>query len=196
MRGGSATKTPDGANAERTRSSAGFLGEIYRQVWPELCRYVMVRYGGGPPEPEEVAQTAFAKFVALERPQYVENPRAFLFQTVRNIVTDYHRHGGRRDAYLAEFRNRAEEHNGYEISPEGKLLEKERFRILADVLRHLPAQHRRMVLLNRYEGLTCEEIGRRFGMSAAAVQKQIVRTLAKCAAEIEAAGARNGNGSR
>lgn len=199
MRGVSATKNLAGANSffKRTGSAAEFFGEIYRLVWPELCRYVMARYGGGPPEAEEVAQTAFAKFVALEKPQHVENPRAFLFKTARNIVTDHHRHGARRDAHFADLRNRAEERDVHEISPETHLLEKERLRILADVLSHVPAKHRRMVLLNRYEELTCEEIGRRFGMSAAAVQKQIVRTLAKCAAEIEAAGAREARiGSR
>jgi len=179
------------------RSSGWVLGEIYARLWPELCRYVMARHGGGPPEPEDVAQTAFAKFVAIETPQRVENTRAFLFQTVRNILTDYHRHGRRRDAHLGELRCRAAEHNGCDISPEGQLLEKERFRILSDVLMQMPARHRRMLLLNRHEGLTCEEIGRRFGISAAAVQKQIVRTLAKCAAEIEAAGARKArNGNR
>lgn len=179
---------------ERTASAAALLSDMYRQVWPELCRYVTARFGRGNLDPEDVAQSAFAKFLALDR--RVENPRAFLFQTVRNIVTDYHRHRTRRDASLDELRNRAEERNGHDFSPEGRLLEKERFQILADVLMHLPAPHRRMVLLNRYEGLTCEEIGDRFGISAAAVQKQIVRTLAKCAAAIEAAGARNGNRER
>jgi RNA polymerase sigma-70 factor (ECF subfamily) len=192
------SKTPDRANGvfEQTRSSVEFLGEIYRQVWPELCRYVTVRYGGGPPEPEEVAQTAFAKFVAVETPQSVQNPRAFLFQTVRNILRDYHRNGGRRDDHLAEARHRAEEQDLCHISAEAQLLEKERFLIIAGVLMQVPTQHRRMVLLNRYEGLKCEEIGRRFGMSAAAVQKQIVRTLAKCAEEIEVAGGSKRNGSR
>jgi RNA polymerase sigma factor (sigma-70 family) len=181
---------------EGAGSVVGFLSDIYRQVWPELCRYVMARHGGSGPDPEEVAQTAFTKFVALEKPQHVGNPRAFLFETARNIVTDYRRHGTRRDAYVAALRNRTEERTGHDRSPEVHLLEKERLRILADVLSHVPAKHRRLVLLNRYEGLTCEEIGRRFGMSGAAVQKQIVRTLAKCAAEIAAGGARKAsNGS-
>ena len=38
----------------------------------------------------------------------------------------------------------------------------------------------RLVLLNRFEGLSYAEIGEQFGMSAENVRKHIERTLAEC----------------
>lgn len=55
------------------------LAELYRRHLSELTRYIARTFGAGPPDPEDVVQEAFAQFAALENPQAVENPRAFLF---------------------------------------------------------------------------------------------------------------------
>lgn len=68
----------------------------------------------------------------------------------------------------------------YELSPENVLLQAERFRILAQALERMPLKRRRLVLLNRFEGLSYAEIGEQFGMSAENVRKHIERTLAEC----------------
>ena len=174
------------------REQRGLVAEVYRRYWLEVCRYVGRTFGSGPPDPEEVAQTAFTRFAALDDPARVDNPKAFLFATARNIVVDHHRRSARHQAYASEIAHDATAETVSDLSPERVLLEKERFAILADALRRMPAKRRRMILLNRYEGLTCEEIGRRFGMSGAAVQKQITRALADCLRLVEADGPRRG----
>lgn len=55
--------------------------QIYRQYWSELCNYVLKTFGAGPPDPEDVAQAAFAKFAALENTDNIENKRAYLYST-------------------------------------------------------------------------------------------------------------------
>jgi RNA polymerase sigma factor (sigma-70 family) len=117
------------APADRARRQQ--LSDLYRVHWQGLCGYVRAQFGPGPPEPEDVAQSAAA-----------ENPV-------------------------------------YELSPENVLLQAERFRIVAQALERMPLKRRRLVLLNRFEGLSYAQIGEQFGMSAENVRKHIERTLAQ-----------------
>src|SRR5688572_3251372 len=74
------------------------LSDLYRVHWKGLCGYVRAQFGPGPPEPEDVAQTAFIRFAAAD-PAHIENPRAFLYATARNLVIDHHRHAQRASAH-------------------------------------------------------------------------------------------------
>ena len=162
------------ADGERRRQ----LSDLYRVHWQGLCGYVRAQFGPGPPEPEDVAQSAFMRFAATD-PAHVQNPRAFLYATARNLVIDHHRQAQRVTAHQRAEQSAAEDHV-YELSPENVLLQAERFRILAQALERMPLKRRRLVLLNRFEGLSYAEIGEQFGMSAENVRKHIERTLAEC----------------
>jgi RNA polymerase sigma factor (sigma-70 family) len=154
------------------------LSDLYRVHWKGLCGYVRAQFGPGPPEPEDVAQTAFIRFAAAD-PAHIENPRAFLYATARHLVIDHHRQAQRATAHQQAAQSAAEDHV-YELSPENVLLQAERFRILAQALERMPLKRRRLVLLNRFEGLSYAQIGEQFGMSAENVRKHIERTLAEC----------------
>ena len=171
----------------RTRDKRRFLRDLYHAHWNDLCRYLAGTFGAGPPEPEDAAQAAFAKFAALDEPQSISNPRAYLYTAARHFVIDELRRNERRKAYRRDLDRQVHAQSLSESSPECVLLERERFALFAAALERMPAARRRMILLNRFEGLTCEEIGRRFGMTGAAVQKQIERALARCMREIDAA---------
>jgi len=162
-------------NPERRRQ----LFELYRAHWKGLCRYLHAQFGAGPPEPEDVAQSAFARFAAADETR-IENPQAFLYATARHLVIDHHRHLQLERGYERELDTSAAENPVYELSPENVLLQAERFRILADALERVPLKHRRLILLNRFEGLSYVEIGERFGMSPESVRKAIERALAGC----------------
>ena len=163
------------------------ITELYQRYASELCRYVVSKFGAGPPEPEDVVQAAFTRLASLEEPRSVENPKAYLYTTVRNIVVDHHRHANRHQSYVSTLKQENNQESMYETAPENVLQQRERFEVFAKALKRLPAKRRRMILLNRYEGLTCEAIGQRFGMSGPAVQKQIERGLAECLRYLEAA---------
>jgi RNA polymerase sigma factor (sigma-70 family) len=162
------------------------LCELYRKHWTGICGYVRAHFGAGPPEPEDVAQSAFARYATLDSGR-IENPQAFLYATARNLVIDHRRRARRERASIA-FQIDAETFEPVsDLTPENVLAQSERFRILAEALEQVPASRRRMVLLNRFEGLSYGEIGRRFGMSSEAVRKQVERTLAACLKALEIA---------
>ena len=154
------------------------LSDLYLVHWQGLCGYVRAQFGPGPPEPEDIAQSAFMRFAAAD-PAHIHNPRAFLYATARNLVIDHHRREQRVTAHEQNAQSAAQE-RVYELSPENVLLQAERFRILAQTLERMPLKRRRLVLLNRFEGLSYAEIGEQFGMSAENVRKHIERTLAEC----------------
>ena len=168
-------------------SETPLVSELYKHYWSELCAYLTARYGSGPPEPADVAQQAFTQFVALEDRARIKNPRAYIYAAARNYVVDQHRANQRKSAYQPQFEYCENLDGVDELSPEKVLSEKQRFEIFTQALDKMPAQRRRMILLQRFEGLTCEEIGKRFGMQGATVQKQIRRALIDCSIAIEKA---------
>lgn len=165
------------ASAAVDRERRQQLSDLYLVHWKGLCGYVRAQFGPGPPEPEDVAQSAFIRFAAADA-AHIDNPRAFLYATARNLVIDHHRK--ERTAAAHEQAVRSVDDQVYELSPENVLLQAERFRILAQALERMPLKRRRLVLLNRFEGLSYAQIGEQFGMSAENVRKHIERTLAEC----------------
>jgi len=155
------------------------LESFYRRYRAELRAYVMRAFGIGPPEPDDVVQTAFMKFASLSGDSRVGNPRAFLYATARNIVLDHHRRTRVAETHAREVQLTTLD-GCYEISPERILLDKERVGLLVEALAQMPLRRRRMVLMNRFNNLTCEAIGRRLGVSTSTVQKQVVQGIADC----------------
>jgi RNA polymerase sigma factor (sigma-70 family) len=159
----------------------------YRQYWNEVCRYVRRQLGAGPPEPEEVAQAAFAKLTVAQCDTRIENPRAFLYRCAHNIVADHRRRNGVRLAVHEDMRRAAHEEGLSEFSPERVLLGKERLALLEKTLAGMPSTRRRIFLLVRAEGLTVKEVAQQFGMSQRAIYRHISRAVLECEAAFEAA---------
>src|SRR5690242_5843682 len=77
--------TNPAVTARPRKDGAGFVEELYRNHFANLCRTLRRIYGNGPPEPEDLAQQAFEKITSLRSLDYVENPRAFLFKVAINL---------------------------------------------------------------------------------------------------------------
>ena len=170
-------------------SGQRLIDGLYRDLWPELCKYVAAKFGSGPPEPEDVAQLAFTRFAALKDPGSVQNPRAFLMQSARNIVVDHHRHQAVVRRHVGAVEADPDDYVLDDRSPERVLLARDEMRVVKDALDRLPAEHREMVLLNRVEHISCAELGRRYGVSATEVKRRIANALADCDEAIERAAA-------
>ncbi|MGH8176675.1 MAG: RNA polymerase sigma factor [Steroidobacter sp.] len=160
--------------------------ELYRRHWSELCRYVNATFGVGPPDPEDVAQTAFTKFMALDDPHVVANPRAFLYATARNIVLDFNRHYKLTRSHATRTVQASEDGCVDEISPERIVIARERAQTLAAAIRGLPRQQRQPLILNRLHGLSYSEIAQRVGSSKSDVKRQIERAMAAIEAAVDA----------
>ncbi len=156
------------------------LQSLYASHWGELCNYLKKTYGAGPPDPEDVAQIAFTNFAKLDDKKSVRNPRAFLFQSARNIMVDEKRKQQTQSSYADGVKAENRDSGGCEITPENVLMERQRFSLLKAVLAKMPKRRRAMLLLNRLDGISCTDIGRQAGVSEAAVRKQINLALKDC----------------
>lgn len=167
---------------EGTRTDdESLLGGLYQKYGLELIKYVQSKFGSGPPDPEDVVHASFLKLAGLRQLKNIENPRAYLYAVARHYIIDHHKQSNRARSYAVSVARGADELK--KMSPpdaENVLMGKERLAIIVKALGKLPAKQRRLVILNRFDGLTCKEIGARENMKEKAVQKQIERALAKC----------------
>ncbi|MEM9682109.1 MAG: sigma-70 family RNA polymerase sigma factor [Pseudomonadota bacterium] len=153
------------------------LDRFYRAHWRELCRYIAASFGQGPPEPEDVAQLAFARIAAHRDVAAIGNLKAFLWATARNIVLSEKRSQSvrrRRSKEVGEF---FFADGGDDLSAERVLLAREQLAVVRAALASMPAKRRRMLVLHRIEGLSFAEIARRTGLSQTAVKKHVARAM-------------------
>ncbi len=155
----------------------GGLEELYKQYWRTLCRYLGATFGPGPPEPEDVAQLAFARFAAHENQAKIKDPKSFLWFTARNIVLSEKRS-------MAVRRRRSEDVGeiysalgGDVFTPERVLIAKEQIAAVSVIVDAMPAKRRRVLMLNVIEGYSFAEIARQMGLSPTAVKKHYARAM-------------------
>lgn len=162
------------------------LKHLYERYWNDLCRHIRATFGAGPPDPQDVAQSAFARYLSIDDQQAVENPRAFLYTTARNIaldITRHHKHANRHSLSVAQDESA---HTIDEFSPERIALAQERAAALSTVIENLPKRQRQALLLHRLHDLSYSEIAERIGSSKSDVRRQIVRALETIEAALEA----------
>lgn len=153
------------------------LSQLYNRFWGEICKYVNSTFGSGPPDPEDIAQTVFTNFAALDNPGQIENPRAFLYRSAHNMVISHHRKAATRRRYMMEQKNTNPGRERDDIHPERIMITRERLALLERVMWDMPVKRRRMLVLNRFDGLTYAEISRQSGLSQSAVKKHVMKAL-------------------
>ncbi|HEC54836.1 MAG TPA: sigma-70 family RNA polymerase sigma factor [Gammaproteobacteria bacterium] len=123
-------------------------------------------------EAEDLAHDTFVRVLEAKSVQ-VEQPRAYLHQTARNIAVD---------AYRREDRREAMELGALDQTPPSGDPEHFMHAIqLADsieqALAELPLNCRKIFIWQKIEGLTQQEIAERLGLSKNMVEKYMIRTL-------------------
>ena len=155
---------------------ARFVEELYRLCWNDLVGWLRRRYGAGPPDPEDVAQSAFEKITALDNWQSIRDPRAFLFTTAINTALMGVRRIVTRRRYIDEqLKNYGE--NLDEMSPERIYSSRQRFDIVMREIERLPAKQREIVIRARLQGQTFRQITAETGWNNADISRQLKAAL-------------------
>ena len=108
----------------------------------------------------------------------IQKPDAFIFRTALNIATDKRREASRR-ASLAEIlavTRLAEDAQDLSREMEARL----ELEVLKRALAELPPRRRAIFIAARVDGISHEEIARRFGLSRTMVQKELRRAIDHC----------------
>ena len=171
------------AHAERSRFKT-----FYARYFPKLVADLRSAYGAGPPEPEDVAQRAFANLNKRGDLASIRDLEGFVWMTSRNIIYSEKR------AETVRSRNKDEVQSVffgaacYELTPERVFMAKEQLSLIMEALAAMPARRRRIFMLNRLHGLNPAEIARRIGVSRPAVVKHIAKATETIHASLEKTG--------
>ncbi|MBN0977259.1 sigma-70 family RNA polymerase sigma factor [Pseudomonas hygromyciniae] len=122
---------------------------------------------------EDLAHDTFVRVLESKSAQ-VEQPRAYLHQTARNIAVDAYRRADRHDAVALQAFEPGASHSG---DPEHFMHAVQLADSIERALAELPLNCRRIFIWQKIEGLTQQEIAERLGLSKNMVEKYMIRTL-------------------
>ncbi|MCF5051226.1 sigma-70 family RNA polymerase sigma factor [Pseudomonas syringae] len=127
---------------------------------------------------EDLAHDTFVRVLEAKTVD-IEQPRAYLHQTARNIAVDAYRREDRReamarDAMALEISEQRSPHNG---DPEHFMHAIQLADSIERALAELPLNCRKVFIWQKIEGLTQQEIAERLGLSKNMVEKYMIRTL-------------------
>lgn len=162
----------DAVSPSPDRKRQRFLDGLYRDHVGNLVGWLRRHYGAGPPSPEDVAQTAFAKLAAHVDIHRIEKIKPYLYATAVHVALDEIKWMKRTDAFIDHELNRAGQALE-EITPERVYQARERLDRLAYVMERLPAKQREIVRRSRFLGQTYAEISAETGWSGADISRQL-----------------------
>ncbi|WP_287919348.1 RNA polymerase sigma factor [Comamonas sp.] len=153
----------------------------YRELLSFLSRKVRDRDMAA-----DLTQESFARVYAAERSgSDIQNPRALLYQTARNLLVDSYRRAETRstgadptadggivepDMYIGP----------NALEPEVALASRQRFEAIARVVDRLPTRCREAFLLVKFDGLSHAQAAQHMGVAVKTVEMQIQIALQAC----------------
>ena len=161
---------------DRSRDDSPRVSLLYTEYAQELVGYLRKVFGDGPPDPEDVAQTAFEKLAKTDLSQ-IKNVKAFLWRTARNLTLTEKRNRGVRSRYDFEVEHLFFALHGSESDPQRVLQVKQQLKIINEALRLMPERRRVAFLLHRVDGLNFAAVGRRLGVSRKMARKHVARAV-------------------
>jgi RNA polymerase sigma-70 factor (ECF subfamily) len=147
--------------------SKGFL-DHYEELIGTWTRRLRNRH-----QAEDLAHDAFVRVLENDSGA-VQQPRAYLHQTARNIAVD----GWRREDRRLQLEMQAVDSSPAEASdPEAFMQAVQLADSIERALAQLPINCRKVFIWQKLEGLTQAEIAERMGLSKNMVEKYMIRTL-------------------
>ncbi|KAF1030671.1 MAG: putative RNA polymerase sigma factor FecI [Pseudomonas sp.] len=122
---------------------------------------------------EDLAHDTFVRVLESKSAQ-VEQPRAYLHQTARNIAVDAYRREDRREALGLEAFDPRSPTSG---DPEDYMHAIQLADSIERALAELPLNCRKIFIWQKIEGQSQQEIAERLGLSKNMVEKYMIRTL-------------------
>ena len=131
----------------------------------------------------DVVQETYARVIALSRSQIVTEPRALLYRVARNLLTDQHRRETLRLHDSLDTLNELEHpHAPQMCQPEQALDTRQQALAMLDVINKLPERCREAFVLNRFDGLSHQEVADQMGISRNMVAQHVIRAVLACKA--------------
>jgi len=124
---------------------------------------------------DDLIQEAFLRLEVYGREHEVLEPEAFLVRAVANLSVDKYRH----DGVIQYAEKPVEDLDVFDTTPQPDEVcaSRERLDKLIAGLNRLSPRSREILMARRYEGLSCPEIAKRYGVTVSAVEKSLARAM-------------------
>lgn len=157
-----------------SRSSA--IEQLFREHNDLLIRFLLARLGHRQ-EAKDVAQEAYVRLLALERPNTIGFLRAYLFKIAANLAVDRIRSRGAKDHVDAlDFFVEDE----YSDRVEQEAVAAQQAGLFWESLDELPPHYQQAVVMNRIQDLSTQEIAASMGKTDRTVRRYIADALIYC----------------
>ncbi len=162
----------------RFGATASDLDAQYRRHWLSIRRYIVRRFGDGPPDPDDAVQAAFERFARLEDRSAILDTGAFLRRSAHNFVLDHHRAEKVRSQHASL--EAGLESGTDDLDPERVLSARERFAIIEQAVATMDEKRRDVLIMSRIHGLSSAEIARRLQCSPTLVKMRLAEAVILC----------------
>lgn len=132
----------------------------------------------------DVVQESYARVLAVQRSgQPIPEPRALLYQTARRLMIDLHRRHVLRDhGHLDTLAEADHPLSPRHLQPDEVFAYEQHARAMVAAIESLPPRCREAFVLNRFEGLSHQEVADRMGISKNMVAQHVIRGVLACKA--------------
>ena len=159
------------------------LEHLHRELLNFLTRQVGDRHLAA-----DLAQESYVRVLGLQHGgQAIADPRALLYRIARHLVIDQHRRNKvRRHESLEDLTEDQLPMAGPHLQPDEMLATEQQVRRLVGAIEALPLRCREAFVLNRFDGLTHQQVAKRMGISRNMVVQHVVRAVLACEACLSA----------
>ncbi|MFC7292779.1 RNA polymerase sigma factor [Hirschia litorea] len=155
------------------------LLKAYIENKDSLQRFLR-RYLSRTQDIEDVSQEAFLRTFMANRSKKINAPRAFLFQTAKNLALNELVKKSNTTTDNVEDIDVACGATWFENSVDVGYESKQKLVLLTEAVASLPSRCQKVFILRKIEGLKVKEIAHQLGISVSAVEKQIAIGILKC----------------
>jgi RNA polymerase sigma factor (sigma-70 family) len=161
------------------------LAEVARDHYRALLGFLRARTGSNE-EASEVAQEAFARLLALDKPEAVGFMEGYLWKIAGNLAIDRRRQRANqaRLAQVAHF-----ELEQLSPSPESHLYTQQRLQLLEEAAENLPPRRREAFILRVVEERSLKEVASRLNVSLRGATFLVAQAVEYCQTYLDAADA-------
>lgn len=151
----------------------------YRELLNVCARLVKDRDAAA-----DVVQESYARVLALQQSgQAIPQPRALLHQTARRVIIDQHRRlEVRRHEDIDDLNEAEQPASPHHLQPESVYAHEQTTRAIVAAIEALPPRCREAFVLNRFDGLSHQQVAERMGISKNMVAQHITRAMLACKA--------------
>ena len=156
---------------------------LFRSCQKDLLRFFRRRVGS-PETADELTQETFLRLLRAEPAGALRDPKAYLYRTAFNLLTDHYRwmRTRRETPDAGADLNTLRDPNP---TAESVVMSREELGVLRRAIDSLPPRGREIFVLHKFHGLSYAEIAARLGIAKNTVMVHMVRSLARCKKELD-----------